>query len=292
MIACHLHQTGAAMSYRFLTAFGMVVCLMASATAAQRPGTYLGEMSWIDAVERLKEAPLVIIPFGAGAKEHGPHLPMNADQKVMEYLCERAVDSLPVIVAPPILHGWFPAFRDFPGTEVADPAVFQSYVFQVAQSLVRNGAKRIVFLNTGISKATGLPISIAAREIRTQTGTPTLVVSWDDLENAEVAALQDQRAGGHGDELETSINLYLQGDLVRMDRAVTDYGAGDIKDYPGYQPGLFSRDRRDPEFSETGLFGDPTLATAEKGRQVLQLLTREWIEALRGFSQTPLSGAR
>jgi creatinine amidohydrolase len=217
---------------------------------------------------------------------------MNADQKVMEYLCERAVDSLPVIVAPPILHGWFPAFRDYPGTEVADPAVFQSYVFQVAQSLVRHGAKRIVFLNTGISQATGLPISIAAREIRTQTGTPTLVVSWDDLETDEVDALQAQRVGGHADELETSINLYLQADLVRMDRAVTDYGEGDVKGYPGYQPGLFSRDRNDPEFSESGLFGDPTLATSEKGKQVLQILTREWLKALRGFSQAPLAGER
>jgi creatinine amidohydrolase/Fe(II)-dependent formamide hydrolase-like protein len=37
-----------------------------------------------------------------------------------------------------------------------------------------------------------------------------------------------------------------------------------------------------------GLFGDPTLATAEKGRQVLDILTRQWLKALRGFSQAPL----
>ena len=281
------------MSYRLLIASQVVAsCLLASGSVAQRPGAYLGEMSWPDAVQRLATAPVVIVPFGAGAKEHGPHLPMNADQKVMEYLCDQAVDSLPIIVAPAILHGWFPAFRDYPGTEVADPEVFQSYVFQVAQSLVRQGAQRIVFLNTGISKATGLPISIAAREIRTQTGTPTLVVSWDDLETDDVEALQDQQAGGHADELETSINLYLQPDLVRMDRAVTDYGEGTTKDYPGYRPGLFSRDRNDPEFSETGLFGDPTLATAEKGRQVLNILTRQWLKALRGFSVAPLSTGR
>jgi len=262
---------------------------LAANARSQTPGAHLGELSWPEAVEQLEVAPLVIVPFGAGAKEHGPHLPMNADQKVMEYLCQQAVDSLHLLVAPAILHGWFPAFRDYPGTEVADPDVFQDYVFQVARSLVRQGAKRIVFLNTGISRATGLPISIAAREIRTQTGTPTLVVSWDDLETAEVEALQGQRAGGHADELETSIHLYLQPGLVRMDRAVADYGEGAAQDYPGYQPGLFSRDRNDPEFSETGLFGDPTLATAEKGKQVLDILTEQWIKALRGFSITPLT---
>jgi len=276
---------------QFLSPFLFAMFLAASASA-QSAGAYLGELSWPDAEERMKEAPLVILPFGAGAKEHGPHLPMNADAVVMEYLCRQAVDSLPVLVAPPILHGWFPAFRDFPGTEVADPEVFREYAQAVALSLVRQGAKRIVFLNTGISRATGLPLSVAAREIRTETGTPTMVVSWDDIEPAEAEEIQEQEVGGHADELETSIHLYLQPDLVQMDRAVTDYGDRLGVQYPGYKPGLFSRDSTDPAYSETGLFGDPTLATAEKGKRVLDLLTREWLAALRGFSRAPLNSNR
>jgi creatinine amidohydrolase len=260
--------------------------------AGQTPGAYLGDLTWVEAEEMMREVPLVIVPFGAGAKEHGPQLPMNADAVVMEYLCQQAADSLAVIVAPPILHGWFPAFRDYPGTEVADPDVFRGYVHEVALSLIRQGAQRIVFLNTGISRATGLPISIAAREIRTETGTPTLVVSWDDIEPPEVEEIQEQVAGGHADELETSIHLYLQPDLVHMDRAVTDYGDRLGERHPGYKPGLFARDSADPAYSETGLFGDPTLATAEKGKRVLDLLTREWLAALRGFSEAPLKSNR
>lgn len=254
---------------------------------AQTPGAYLGELSWTDAEIRMRDTPVVVVPFGGGAKEHGPHLPMNADQKVMEYLCQQAVDSVDVIVAPPILHGWFPAFRGYPGTEVADPDVFERYVFEVAMSLVKQGAQRIVFLNTGIAKATGLPLSIAAREIRTQAGTPTLVVSWDDLETPEIDALKTELMGGHAGELETSINLYLQPELVHMDRAVIDYGNREPKDYPGYQPGRLARDSADPGFTETGLFGDPTLANAEKGRAALEILTRQWLSALRGFSEAP-----
>ncbi len=254
---------------------------------AGTPGAYLGDLTWPEAEVRMREAPLVILPFGAGAKEHGPHLPMNADAVVMEYLCEQAVDSLPVLVAPPILHGWFPAFRDFPGTEVADPDVFQAYVREVALSLVRHGARRIVFLNTGVTRATGLPISIAAREIRIETGTPTLVVSWDDIEPPELEEYMEQRAGGHADEVETAIHLYLQPELVHMERAVADYGRG-AKDYPGYRPGLFSRDPADPAYSETGLYGDPTLAEAEEGELALRLMTREWLSALRGFAAEPL----
>ncbi len=275
------------MSVRLMVTLSLCSSFLSAAALAQGSGAYLGELSWPEAEEMLREAPLVVLPFGAGAKEHGPHLPMNADRVVMDYLCRQAVDSLPVVVAPAILHGWFPAFREFPGTEVADPGVFERYVFEVASSLVRQGVKRLVFLNTGIARATGLPISIAAREIRVQTGTPTLVVSWDDLETEEMEELQEQMAGGHAGELETSIHLYLQEHLVRMHLAVADYGKSPPKDYPGYQPGLFSTDPSDPEFSETGLYGDPTLADPEKGRQALELMTRQWLLALRGFSAVP-----
>ena len=89
-------------------------------------GRYLGQLTWPEAAEALEEMPIVVLPFAAGAKEHGPHLAMNADQVVMEYLLDAVVETMEVLVAPPILHGWFPAFRDFPGPDVADPAVFQN----------------------------------------------------------------------------------------------------------------------------------------------------------------------
>jgi creatinine amidohydrolase len=262
------------------------IAVAASDGVAQTPGAYLGDLSWPEAEQRLRTTPVVVIPFGAGAKEHGPHLPMNADAVVMEYLSRQAVDSIDVIVAPPILHGWFPAFRAYPGTEV-ESDVFTDYVFQVANSLVRNGAQRIVFLNTGISRATGLPISVAARELRVQTGTPTLVVSWDDLETQEADALAEETVGGHAGEMETSIHLLLQPDLVDMEQALRDYRSPG-GDHPGYAPGLFSRDPADPAYSDTGLFGDPTLATTEKGAALLRIMTHEWLDALRGFSEAPV----
>lgn len=269
-------------------AIGLLLSLFAACAYGQQSGAWLGELSWPEAEARYATTPVVILPFGAGAKEHGPHMPMNADQVVMHHLLDAAVASRNVIVAPPILHGWFPAFRDFPGTEVTDPDVFRAYVFEVGMSLARQGAQRILFLNTGISRATGLPISIAAREIRVQTGVPTLVVSWDDLETDEISALQEQLVGGHGDEIETSINLYLQPERVNMSLAVTDYGERGNKDYPGYQPGRLTRDANDPLYTASGIFGDATLATADKGRAAIEVLTREWLRAVDGFSAVPL----
>lgn len=258
-----------------------------SAAQSPSPGVRLGDLSWTAARERLQSTPVVILPFGAGAKEHGPHLPMNADAVVMEYLVARALESRDVVVAPPVLYGWFPAFRDFPGTEIRDPDVFEQYVREAALSLVRSGAQRVLFLNTGIDKATGLPMSIAAREIRAQTGVPTLVVSWNDLETDATAALAEQREGGHSDEIETSINLYLQPELVDMTRAVTDYGDRPAKDYGGYQPGVLSTNPRDPGYAPHGIYGDATLATAEKGRAALAIMTEQWLAIIDGFANAP-----
>jgi creatinine amidohydrolase len=264
------------------------VVLGSTGASSADPGAFLGELTWPEAERRVGQSPLVVIPFGAGAKEHGPHLPMNADAAVMEHLCRAAVRTLPVIVAPPVLHGWFPAFRQFPGTEVADPDLFRRYVQEIAVSLARLGARRLVFLNTGITRATGLPLAIAAREIRSELGVPTLVVSWDDLETEALEALQEQERGGHAGEIETSIHLFLQPGLVQMEKAVADLGPEPTPRGPGYAPGLFSRDPDDPDYSETGLFGDPTKATADKGRQALEILTGQWLRALEAFSREPL----
>jgi creatinine amidohydrolase len=231
-------------------------------------GTRLGDLTWQQAQIQLP-LKLVIVPFAAGAKEHGPHLPMRTDQLVMERLIEVAVKERDVIVAPPILHGWFPAFRDYPGTEVADSTVFQNYVLAVAESLVRHGVQRLVFLNTGIARATGLPLSIVARDIRANHDVRTLVVSWDDLES-----------GGHADEGETSIVLHLRPDLVRMDLARADYRQAPVEQI-GYAPGKFDR------AAELGVYGDPTLANSKKGEVLMNIMAENFLLALDQFAQRP-----
>lgn len=262
----------------------VVILAMTSRANAQPQGAYMSDLTWPEAEARFKSAPIVIVPFGAGAKEHGPHLPLSADKITLDHLLKVAVDSTNVLVAPTILAGWFPAFREFPGTDISDPDVFWKYAYEVGASLVRHGAKRVVYLNTGIRNSTGLPLAIAARELHTNTGVPVLLISWNDLETAETAMLEQQKAGGHADEIETSIILALRPDLVHMDRAVTDYHGLLEPGGPGYLPGGYSRDPKSPEYSTTGVSGDAKLATVEKGRKALAIMDRQLLLALRSFS--------
>jgi len=256
------------MFYRWLIT-GLTIMTIPNVAGA---GAYLGDLTWQEAAEALP-VKLVILPFAAGAKEHGPHLPLGTDRLVLEHLLSVAVRERDVLVVPPILHGWFPAFRDYPGTEVKDPTVFQKYVSEVAESLVRQGARQLVILNMGVTRATGLPLMIVARDLSADHDTRVLVLSWDDLEDEASEQIYDQLRGGHGDEGETSIILALRPDLVKMDRAVADY-----RDEPqaqiGYVPGQFDRN------SEPGLFGDPTLASEEKGQALLKIMTGNFLTAL------------
>ena len=85
----------------------VIVCIgtlfFTFAAWGQSPGVHLGDLSWPEAERRYTETPIVILPFGAGAKEHGPHMPMNADRVVMDHLVNAAIETRDVIVAPPIL---------------------------------------------------------------------------------------------------------------------------------------------------------------------------------------------
>ena len=49
-----------------------------------------------------------------------------------------------------------------------------------------------------------------------------------------------------------------------------------------------TRDESDPNYTVSGIFGDATLATVEKGERALAILTEEWLKTLDGFSQVPI----
>jgi creatinine amidohydrolase len=89
--------------------------------------------------------------------------------------------------------------------------------------------------------------------------------------------ISKQEGGTHADEIETSLMLFIDPASVDMNKAVKDY-------HPSEAGGL-TRDRKSPGvYSATGIYGDPTLATKEKGevmaRAILEGMLRD-IEALR-----------
>ena len=80
-----------------------------------KPGVKLETLSWIEAGQWFVNNPVIVIPLGAAAKEHGPHLPLNNDAIIATWLGEQICARLPVVIAPLINASFYPAFTEYPG---------------------------------------------------------------------------------------------------------------------------------------------------------------------------------
>jgi len=249
----------------------MVVVLLALAvatgaapmaqTVAQRPGTLLEDLTWKEAEAVLTPDAVVVIPIGAQAKEHGPHLKLRNDFTIAEYLKRCILERSAVIVAPTLNYHYYPAFVDYPGSTTLRLETARDMTVDICRSLARFGPRRFYALNTGVSTVRALApaVEILAGEgiLLRFTNVSTIV---EDVEEK----LRQQEGGTHADELETSMMLYIDPQSVDMKKAVKDY-------HPGVSP--LSR-VPDPKrtYSASGVFGDATLATREKGRAIVDAM--------------------
>jgi len=240
-------------------------------------GLYVEHLSWPEAAEAMLRMPVALLPLGARLKEHGRHLPLNNDWLLAEHLARRVAEHAAVLVLPTLAHGHYPAFVGYPGSVSLSVETFVSVVTELCASLARNGARRFYVLNTGISTLSGLALAaerLAADEV---------ILRYMDLRQAWSAVhdqLVTQPAGSHADEIETSMMLHLVPEVVRMERAEADV-------HPPRAPGPFTRDPNAGRgvYSPTGAYGDPTLATAEKGKRLVDAIVTHVVAAVEALAR-------
>lgn len=243
-------------------------------------GVWLADLTWPEAKERFDAGAVVVVPIGAASKEHGHHLPLATDWILAQGIMDKVLAELPVIAAPILGHGYYPAFRHYPGSQHLDPATFSAVVEQVLAGFVAQGVTRLVLLNTGVS--TTPVLTVLVREFyerhRVRVMCANIVALGRDTDD-----LMSQKFGGHGDEHETSIILALAPGKVRMEKAAPDYGH--LENMPKstfYVPTLFDGDETSGwDYSRSGVRGDPSLATAEKGEVMLKAIVRDVVDGIR-----------
>jgi acetamidase/formamidase/creatinine amidohydrolase/Fe(II)-dependent formamide hydrolase-like protein len=224
-------------------------------------GLRLGDLPWTEAEPYLTADRVVVLPVGAGAKEHGPHLSLRNDAILADYFARRVVAARPVALLPTLTYGFYPAFLEYPGSTSLSFDTQRDVVAEICRSIARHGPRRFYVLNTGVSTARPLEATaeMLAREGIRMRYTDILAVG----KSAEDAVRQ-QRYGTHADEIETSMVLYMEPGTVRMERAVADGAApsrGPLTRDPANKEGLYS---------PSGVFGDATLATWQKGERVVE----------------------
>ena len=231
-----------------------------SKTSQNKRGVLLEHLSWDEAEQALSPERIVVIPLGAESKEHGRHLQLNNDWVMAEYLKEQVLATAPVVIAPTINYSYYPAFLEYPGSTSLRKETARDMIVDICHSLVAYGPRRFYILNTGIS--TIRPLSEAAKILASE-GVTLRYFDWDEI-NAVVKKVQQQAGGTHADEIETSMMLYIAPNTVRMSRAAKDLSAD--------HRGPLTRNPKTTEgtYSPTGAWGDPTLATKEKGQILVE----------------------
>lgn len=241
---------------------------------------YLADLTWLQAKQILNADSLVLIPLGAAAKEHGPHLRLDNDRVLADYLAARVADQADVIVAPTLTYHFYPAFTAYAGSTTLRLETARDMVIDVVTSLAAFGPRRFYILNTGVSTVRALEPAAAS------VASEGILLRFTRIEragNKAVQRVQEQAGGTHADEIETSMMLYIASDRVDMSKAATDYhpGSGPLSPHPGTS-GVYSA---------TGIYGDATLATVEKGRVIVEATVSDLLRDITALKDSPLPEA-
>jgi creatinine amidohydrolase len=257
------------------------------------------EMTWPECKEAADGGRVAVLPTGT-YEDHGYHLPIDVDVVLATTICDRAVARIPTeaVLIPPVTHGYSPHHMDFPGNLTIDWEVFVKYVKGVCLSLAAHGFNRILIVN-GHGSNTPL-VEMAARLTIVETDGRVLCASvnhWGLRKAREVArTVRESDFGGmsHACELETSLYLAIHPELVQMDKAVDERGPQTAS----FQTDLNLGKRADGSvatlmpfwstLSVSGVKGDATKATREKGEQFLEGAIEGVIELVHELKGTEI----
>jgi creatinine amidohydrolase len=211
----------------------------------------------------------IVVAFGA-VEQHGHHLPLGTDAIFGDELSRRLAERLDAFRAPTVRIGCSRHHLAFPGTMSIEEETFHRIVGDLVRGWSGHGFRRIVILPT--HGGNFAPLAGALEKLGPLHGMKVIGIS--DLGVLVQATLglgaelgvPASEGGLHGGQWETSMMLALHPELVKMDRAVPGY-TGDLES--GLERFLGEGVH---VLTDTGVFGDPTHASAEHGRLYIEKL--------------------
>lgn len=260
----------------------------------RRGGLFLQELTWEEAKARADADATILFPAGA-IEQHGPHLPVETDVRlVWEVACRaaaRAAETTNLLVAPPLHFGYSTHHRAFPGTMTLQGTTYVQVLVELCESLWRNGFRRIFILNGHGGNSD--PIHMAIRALRDAHDDILMgTAPYWSIASRGLAAVRESPTGGmsHACELEASLMWYLRPELVkpeRFEKRIAVWKTPFVRD-DLLESGSVKLAFHFPDVTPQGFQGDPTLATREKGERFLTLIVEEIAKLLVDFSRWDL----
>ncbi|KPM33078.1 Creatininase [Croceitalea dokdonensis DOKDO 023] len=243
--------------------------------------------TWPEIEAYLKTVDTVILPCGA-IEQHGPHLPVDIDYydaKYMAFEVAKACQEPKPLVLPAIPFGVSYHHEDFKGTLSVTNEALSKFVYDLGMSLAKNGVKKIIILNGHGDNAPTL--SYAAQMIN-RDAKIFVCVDTGETSDVDVSAMIATPNDAHAGEIETSTSLALRPELVQMDKAVDatlSFGSNflDFDNKRGVSWYV-----RTSKISESGVMGDATKATADKGKRLWDVMIKNMVHFVESIKNTPL----
>ncbi|MEE9399674.1 MAG: creatininase family protein, partial [Dehalococcoidales bacterium] len=214
------------------------------------------EMLRTEVEQAAQAGAVVIIPVGS-IEQHANHLPLNTDINCCFSIAQRAAelaDDVPVLVAPPVWTGLSMQHMDHPGTIGLKLHTFIDVLTEVATAIAAQGFKKLFFLN-GHGGNAGVINAMRVKLMDEDGIVPSCIAYtyWRLMDKELQSISETDYRIGHAGEIETSLQLYLQPDLVDKEKATWAPGA----------------------------LGNPAKGTYEKGRKLFEAAVNALVTALR-----------
>lgn len=228
-------------------------------------------------IQRLDRNIPVVFPVSA-TEQHGPHLPLATDRMIGEHFCTEMSKAIPdkVIILPIMSIGCSEHHMDFAGSLSIQHQTFLSQAEDILSSVARHGFKNIIVFNShGGNLAVG-QLLLEKFGADNQDLNVALVTWWKLVSDALLELNETGPGGvGHAGEFETSLMLHIRPDLVQLDKREA---MKNIKSYPwaemdmlrGSKASIF---RSMKAMTSNGVFGDPSVCSAEKGNKITKIVT-------------------
>jgi len=243
-------------------------------------------LTWTDIQNMPDRANTVLIqPVGA-IEQHGPHLPLAVDSAIGVSVLGKALAQLepeiPAYALPPLHYGKSNEHWRFPGTITLSAQTLITVLMEVGDGIYRAGFRKLVLMNSH----GGQPqvMEIVARDLHQRY--PDLMVfplfTWS-VPNAAADLLEPEELafGIHAGDAETSLMLAVLPDQVRMSAAKREYPQNLPEDSLLSLEGALPFAWATHDLSQSGVLGDPTVATREKGDRIWASLASGWAQVIQ-----------
>ncbi len=243
--------------------------------------------TWPEMKDVIARQPVCVLPIGS-VEDHGKHLPLDTDNFLIGAICDEVARRAPeeVLLLPPIPYGFEDHHMSFPGTITVRPEHLEAFVLDITLSLAHHGFRKILLAD---GHGSNMPIlDLAARKTIIQSEALCACFIWPSLIADLLKKTRESEFPGgmsHACELETSVYLYLNESAVQMDKAEKEIGFHKSKYYwhdLGGGPAVRMVEWW-TRISNSGVIGDPTVATSEKGRLWYEAAVANLIEFIREF---------